>query len=114
MSRQLFLVFLTLFLTPPKVWSKPPTDSTITVPSPPDKHDEEKPRPESETPEQVGGVLESTQDQPRSAPLYHLNPRPSLTLALSRAHEFESNNHGGWIGMHVAPWMTATTRIQFV
>ncbi len=113
MMRQLFLGFLGIcwcWLASEHAWASSRTEQTYVAPSP---------KQETPPPTKVDVDLEQSgldPHQPLSplpqAPTYHLEPRPSATLALSRGYESDNEIHSGWIGLHIAPWMTATTRFQ--
>ncbi len=118
MTRQLFLKKDMHFMTSLGIllfscctFASPPANTTYVVPSP---QTETAPsvNPEVIDPEQKGLDSSFKKEIPEHVPLYHVEPRPSFTLALSRAYEVVDQEHSGWIGLHVAPWMTATTRIQ--
>jgi hypothetical protein len=114
MTKQTFLLFqlgiCLYFINPCLVFAKPVTDPVYTVPSP----GKETPPPEKKEVDLEQSGLDPHQPlvPPPKAPTYHLEPRPSFTLALSRAYEVSEEDHSGWIGFHAAPWMTATTRFQ--
>lgn len=111
MTKQIFLLWnLGICLCFSMVSAKPPTDQTYVAPSP----QQETPPPETKKVDMEQSGLDPEQrihPQPK-APTYHLEPRPSVTLALSRGYEVSEEDHSGWIGIHAAPWMTATTRFQ--
>lgn len=112
MTRQLFLIGLTFFYCGIFAHAKPPEQNTVVVPSPKDETPESVSEPVKNKLEQSGYASDTPLSPASKAPLYHLPPRPSLTLALSRAYETSNDDHSGWIGVHVAPWMSATTRTQ--
>lgn len=111
MAKQIILVLLLgICLYSAKVFAKPPTDHTYVVPSP---GEETPPPPTKEVDLQQQGLDPDQRiSPPPKAPTYHLEPRPSVTLSLSRGYEVSEEDHSGWIGFHAAPWMTATTRFQ--
>jgi hypothetical protein len=114
MTRQLFLFILYFFIGSHFALALTPKDNTLVVPSP----QNEKPTPPSQKLnnggyEKDGLLSEKNSPAPPESPVYHLEPRPSLTLALSRAYEPSEKDHTGWLGLRIAPWMTATTRVQF-
>lgn len=111
MMKQIFLLCnLGICLSFSIALAKPPTDQTYVAPSP----QQETPPPETKKVDMEQSGLDPDQPiQPLpKAPTYHLEPRPSVTLALSRGYEVSEKDHSGWMGLHAAPWMTATTRFQ--
>lgn len=91
-------------------FASPPADQTYVVPSP--KEETAPPSPSQVDMQQFGLDPDQPQHSLPKAPAYHLEPRPSFTVGFSRGYETREKNHHGWIGLHVAPWMTATTRFQ--
>ncbi len=111
MTKQLLLVLnLGICLYSANLFAKPPTDTVYVAPPP----QEETPAPTTKEVDLQQSGLDPDQpiSAPPKAPTYHLEPRPSVTFALSRGYEISEEDHSGWLGLHVAPWMTATTRFQ--
>ncbi len=111
MTKQLLLVLnLGICLYSTNLLAKPPTDTVYVAPPP----QEETPAPPTKEVDLQQSGLDPDQpiSAPAKAPTYHLEPRPSVTFALSRGYEISEEDHSGWLGFHVAPWMTATTRFQ--
>lgn len=112
MTRQLFLIGLYFFCCAEFAFAKLPNDNTLVVPSPQNEKTETPTKTEIENVEKYGLIPNGPITVPKEPPTYHLAPGPSVTLALSRAFETSEKDHTGWIGVHVAPWMTATMRTQ--
>ena len=111
MTKQLLLVIqLGICLYSANLFAKPPTDTVYVAPPP----QEETPAPPTkEVDLQQSGLDPHQPISPApKAPTYHLEPRPSVTFALSRGYEISEEDHSGWFGFHAAPWMTATMRFQ--
>lgn len=94
--------------------AKPPTTETYVVPSP---KDDDKQTPsydiKNETSLNTTNLELSPKDAPPPHPFaYHLPLRPSVTLLLSRHYGFKEEVSDGWLGVHVAPWVRPTSRIQ--
>jgi hypothetical protein len=117
MTRQLLLRVLYFFsvsaMASSLALAELPRDNTLVIPSPKEEKVEIKEEPKTYDLEKHDFLIEKSAPQVPRAPVYHLEPRPSLTLALSRALEVKDANHGGWIGVRIAPWMTATLRTEF-
>lgn len=109
--RVLYFLGATLFICNFAL-AKPPNDNTLVIPSPKDEKIEMKTQPKTHVLEKHDFLIEKTTPMPPATPTYHLKPGPSLTLALSRAYDITDEDHSGWIGVHVAPWMNATMRGQ--
>jgi hypothetical protein len=92
------------------LFAKPPTDTVYVAPPP--KQETPAPPTKEVDLQQLGLDPDQAISEPPKAPTYHLEPRPSVTFALSRGYEISEENHSGWLGFHAAPWMTATTRFQ--
>lgn len=113
MLRQLLILFFGTFLVFQNAIAVPPTDKVLTVPS-----DETNPTPEIKESDKSGAIIQDQgleQTSESSAlhyPTFHLKPSPSFTVQLSSAYEFESEDTNPWLGVHLAPWMTPTGRIQ--
>ena len=110
--RQLLIFILYVLFVSDFAFAKPPTDSTIVIPSPQNEKLDDKKEPITDLTDKNGLLIPKPAPEIKGPPTYHLEPRPSLTLALSRAYESSADEHSGWLGVHVAPWMTATTRTQ--
>lgn len=113
MVRQHLIAFLYFFCLSSVALAKVSSDNTLVIPS---GNIEVKPveptTPENVTTERDGLLMGKMRPVPYTPPAYHLEPRPSLTLALGRAYDTHADDHTGWLGAHLAPWMTATTRTQ--
>lgn len=113
MCRQLLILFLSVFFFfPQQIYSATPTHQTLEIPS------DEGPQKEKYTPPtninilQDQGLEESQNPTHYQPPTFHLKPSPSFSLTGSSVYNVQDNKLNTWLGLHVAPWMKATYRIQ--
>lgn len=113
MSRQLLILILGHFLFAQTVHAVPPTNQVITVPS-----DDLNKEPETKDPDksleliQDQGLDNTTNSTALDYPTFHLKPAPSFTVVMHGAYDVQAEEIRPWVGVHLAPWMTATYRIQ--
>lgn len=112
MLRQLLILILTYFLGAHFVLAATPTNQILTLP--PDEPVEEK----NETDKSMAVAQDQGLDQTNETAniryqTFHLKPSPSFTIAGSMAYDFQDEEESEWLGLHLAPWMEATYRIQF-
>lgn len=111
MLRQLLIWILTYFLGMHIAMAATPSNQTLTLP--PDEPAQQK----SETDKSMSVIQDQGLDQTNQSssieyPTFHLKPSPSFTIAGSMVHDFKAKDESEWLGLHLAPWMEATYRIQ--
>ncbi|MCC6138320.1 MAG: hypothetical protein IT287_06785 [Bdellovibrionaceae bacterium] len=113
MFRQLLILFLGYFLFVQTAHAVPPTNPVLTIPS-----DDIKKEPDIKDSDksleliQDQGLENTTNSSARDYPTFHLKPSPSFTAVMHGAYNLEEKKTRTWIGIHLAPWMTPTYRIQ--
>lgn len=111
MSRQLLIWFFVHILFVQYAIAVPPTDKVLTLPSddaPIEKKDSDK----SLDIIQDQGLNHTNETASIDYPTFHLKPSPSVTLVGHGAYSFDSEESQTWIGIHLAPWMYPTYRVQ--
>lgn len=111
MMRQLLILGLTYFLVLQNAVAAPPTNQVLTLP--PDepavqKNESDK----SMAVVQDQGLEQTNQTANIEYPTFHLKPSPSFTITGSTVYDFDVEDNSEWLGLHLAPWMEATYRIQ--
>ncbi len=111
MLRQLLILFLTYFLVLQNATAAPPTNQVLSLP--PDEPVEQK----NESDKSMAVVQDQGLDQTNETsaihyPTYHLKPSPAFTIAGSSSYNFEDEDFSEWFGLHLAPWMEPTYRVQ--
>ena len=114
MQRQLLILFFIFFWSfTESLLAATPTEQTLEIPS--DEASAEEPQlPQTNTQAiQDQGLVVSEKPTPLFTNSFHLKPSPSFTVTGHKAYNIEHQKMESWFGAHLAPWMTATERIQF-
>lgn len=113
MRRQRLILFLSSFLVFVEISiAATPTHQTLEIPS--DEASPPKTPPPYHPTHQLQdqGLEISKNPSDVFNPSFHLKPSPSFTIAGHSAYNIKTEKMETWFGLHVAPWMTATHRIQ--
>ncbi|MCB9072934.1 MAG: hypothetical protein H6623_04865 [Bdellovibrionaceae bacterium] len=111
MLRQPFILFLLFLFGPSIVFSAADETPTILVPTE-ESVSEPRDTPTNTTLLQDQGLETDKNTHAVSTDSFHLAPRASVTGAIHQAYDFDEHTMHTWGGLHIAPWMGATYRIQ--
>jgi hypothetical protein len=110
MLRQLLIIIFFSF-GPYVVFAVPDENQTLVVPT--DSPVEKSNEPEHSPDALLDLGLENRNKSPtHPTHVFHLAPSSSATIALHQAYDFNQEKSNTWFGIHVAPWMSATHRVQ--
>lgn len=111
MFRQLLICLFVHFLFFQNAIAATPSHQVLTIPSD-EKSEERKDSDKSLDLIQDQGLNQTNETASIEYPTFHLKPSPSVTITGSHAYNFDEDDAHTWLGVHLAPWMYPTYRVQ--